>query len=86
MAGNDQNPTPNEAEQEGWNEDIPPSHRPWNSDYDVGADHFPDGHTIRGHDPIALARKWGSNPTGQSRSRRPSTGKSTDFRADPEPE
>ncbi len=42
--------------------DIPPEDRAWDSDYDPGADHLPEGVTIHGHDPVELARKWGSNP------------------------
>ena len=59
------------ANTNGWNADIPPEHRAWDSDADVGADHFGGG-SFRGGDPVELARKWGSNPGGRRRPGRPS--------------
>jgi hypothetical protein len=46
--------------------DIPPEDRAWDSDYTVGVDHYPEGTTLNGQDPVELAKKWGGNPGGAS--------------------
>ena len=62
-------PSPEELKKMDWAEiksDIPPEDRAWDSDYTPGADHFPEGFTIGGKDPVELAKKYGGNPGGAS--------------------
>lgn len=53
----------------GYNKDLPRSHYGYDSDWDVGADHY-GGAMLAGKDPVELAKKWGSNPGGGTRKRK----------------
>lgn len=53
----------------GWNDDLDAQQKGYDSDYDPGADHYGGGDFL-GSDPVALAKKWGSNPGGGTKQRK----------------